>query len=33
MNLSKYFERLHRLHQLIGKRGTGSPSELAKKLD
>lgn len=33
MNLSKYFERLQRLHRLIRKRGTGSPFELARKLE
>ena len=33
MNLEKYFERFQRLHLLIRKKGTGSPLELAKKLN
>ena len=32
MNLSKYFERFQRLHGMIRKKATGSPSELADKL-
>ncbi|TDE12522.1 HTH domain-containing protein [Dyadobacter psychrotolerans] len=33
MNLTKYFERFRRLHRLISKKATGSPIELASKLD
>ena len=33
MNLSKYLERFDRLHHMIAKKATGSPSELAGKLD
>jgi biotin operon repressor len=33
MDLIKYFDRLQRLHRLISKKATGSPAELAKKLD
>lgn len=33
MNLTKYLERFERLHRMIGKRATGSPAELAEKLD
>ncbi|REA60324.1 hypothetical protein DSL64_14505 [Dyadobacter luteus] len=33
MDLAKYFDRLQRLHRLISKKATGSPSELANKLN
>ena len=33
MNLSKYFERFQRLHSMIRKKATGSPVELAGKLN
>ena len=33
MNLSKYFERFQRLHTLIRKKATGSPADLAEKLE
>jgi predicted DNA-binding transcriptional regulator YafY len=33
MDLTKYFDRLQRLHRLISKKATGSPAELAHKLD
>ena len=33
MNLTKYLERFDRLHHLIGKKSTGTPAELAEKLD
>jgi biotin operon repressor len=33
MNLKKYLERFKRLHMMIGKKATGSPAELARKLD
>lgn len=33
MNLTKYFERFDRLHRMIRRKATGSPAELAAKLD
>lgn len=33
MNLTKYLERFDRLHCMIDKKATGSPAELAEKLD
>ena len=33
MNLTKYLERFDRLHHMIGTRATGSPAELAEKLN
>ena len=33
MNLVKYFERFQRLHRMIRTKATGSPAELAGKLD
>ena len=33
MNLSKYFERFQRLHSMIRRKATGSPAELAGKLN
>lgn len=33
MNLTKYFERFDRLHGMIRRKATGSPAELAAKLD
>ena len=33
MNLEKYFERFQRLHAMIEKKATGSPAELAGKLN
>lgn len=33
MNIIKYFERLQRLHVLISKGATGTPAELAHRLD
>ncbi|GLU55972.1 HTH domain-containing protein [Dyadobacter frigoris] len=33
MNLTKYFERFERLHGMIRRKATGSPAELAAKLD
>jgi predicted DNA-binding transcriptional regulator YafY len=33
MNLTKYLERFRRLHMMIGKKATGTPAELAGKLD
>lgn len=32
MKILVYLERLERMHQLISKRNTGSPSEFARKL-
>jgi predicted DNA-binding transcriptional regulator YafY len=33
MNLKKYFDRFDRLHSMIRRKATGSPAELAAKLN
>ncbi|WP_025765282.1 HTH domain-containing protein [Dyadobacter tibetensis] len=33
MDLTKYIERLDRLHRLISRKATGSPADLAAKLN
>ena len=33
MSFLRYFQRLERLHTLIRRKGTGTPRELAQKLD
>ncbi|MDQ6477418.1 HTH domain-containing protein [Dyadobacter sp. LHD-138] len=33
MNLTKYLERFDRLHHMIRRKATGSPAELAEKLN